>query len=52
MTTVLHYTTFYWISGMLMLARTFMEGGTRVFARTVQGENVFKMIEKYKVPPW
>jgi 4-coumarate--CoA ligase len=49
MSTVLHYTTFYWISGMLMLARTFMEGGTRVFARTVQGENVFKMIEKYKL---
>ncbi|EFA00289.1 uncharacterized protein LOC657935 [Tribolium castaneum] len=45
----LHFTTFYWISGMLMLSLMFLEGGTRVFARNMEGEQTLRMIEKYKI---
>ncbi|XP_044268916.1 4-coumarate--CoA ligase 1-like [Tribolium madens] len=45
----LHFTTFYWISGMLMLSLIFLDGGTRVFARNMEGEKTLKMIEKYRI---
>lgn len=32
-----------------MLSCTFLEGGTRIFAREMDGETFFKMIEKYKI---
>ncbi|KAJ3663830.1 hypothetical protein Zmor_008052 [Zophobas morio] len=46
---ILHFTTMYWITGMAILGRTFLDGSTRVFARSMEGEKTLQMIEKYKL---
>ncbi|RZB38879.1 4-coumarate--CoA ligase 1-like, partial [Asbolus verrucosus] len=46
---VLHYTTFYWITAMFMLIYSHIVGGYRVFCHSVEAENTFKVIDKYKV---
>ncbi|XP_044269359.1 4-coumarate--CoA ligase 1-like [Tribolium madens] len=46
---ILSFTTFYWLSGMLYLTCTFVEGGHRVICRDVEDEQLFQLIEKYKV---
>jgi 4-coumarate--CoA ligase len=45
----LHFTTFYWISGMAILANTFMDGSARVFCDDVDGETILKIIQDYKL---
>jgi 4-coumarate--CoA ligase len=46
---ILHFTTFYWISGMGILCRTFLDGGTRVFCGDVEGETILRIIQDYKL---
>lgn len=46
---MLHFTTFYWISGMVILTITFMDGSARVFCDDVDGETILKIIQDYKV---
>jgi hypothetical protein len=45
----LHFTTFYWMSGMEILARCFLRGGVRVFSGDVDGETILKIVQEYKV---
>jgi 4-coumarate--CoA ligase len=46
---ILHFTTFYWMSGMEILARCFLRGGVRVFSGDVDGETILKIVQKYEL---
>ncbi|EEZ98040.2 uncharacterized protein LOC658921 [Tribolium castaneum] len=48
--TTLSYTTFYWISGLMMLTSSFLKGGQRIVCTKVpEAKDVFEIIQKYKV---
>lgn len=46
----MHFTTFYWISALIVTTTTFMQGGMRVFSNNASdGKAVLKAIEKNKI---
>ncbi|XP_044258783.1 4-coumarate--CoA ligase 1-like [Tribolium madens] len=48
--TTLSFTTFYWISGLMMLTCSFLKGGCRIVCSKVpEAKDVFGIIQKYKV---
>lgn len=48
-TSTLHFTTFYWFSGIVMLFSSILGGRTRIFSSNTSGESILKLIEKYKI---
>ncbi|KAJ3653958.1 hypothetical protein Zmor_013178 [Zophobas morio] len=46
---VLHFTTFYWMTAMMIFLGCCNFGNYRVFCRNASGEDIFKIIQKYKV---
>ncbi|XP_063930902.1 uncharacterized protein LOC135143007 [Zophobas morio] len=45
----LHFTTFYWMTAMMLMFCCFENGSYRVFGRNPSAEDIFRFVEKYKV---
>jgi 4-coumarate--CoA ligase len=46
---LLSFTTFYWISGLLFLACSFIGGTRRIICGAIEPQKTFRVIETYKV---
>ncbi|XP_044269360.1 4-coumarate--CoA ligase 1-like [Tribolium madens] len=46
---ILSFTSFYWVSGLILLSTSFISGGHRIFCGPIDAEKTFQVIEKYKV---
>ncbi|CAH1367236.1 luciferin 4-monooxygenase-like [Tenebrio molitor] len=46
---ILHFISFYWITAMGILCRTFLDGGARVFSDDVDGETILRITQDYKL---
>ncbi|KAJ3664401.1 hypothetical protein Zmor_008576 [Zophobas morio] len=46
---ILSFTSFYWVSAMIILTTSFIVGGHRIFCGPMDAEKTFTIIDKYKV---
>ncbi|RZC32676.1 AMP-binding domain containing protein, partial [Asbolus verrucosus] len=46
---VLHFTTMYWMTAMIMLTCSFKSGNYKIFCRNPRAEDTFTIIAKYKL---